>query len=133
MKTTTRRDRASRQKLGEDIIGYAHQIKTIALARLGELLKQMPKAKGAERGGRRKQIDGTRKEPSNMPPTYAELGIDKKTAAVAQQLAARHRAGLAATCRASRRRCCAWLPSIPPEAEVLEGIIDHLLATQNRG
>ena len=35
---------AARQRLGEDVVGLAHAIKTHALARLGELLAEMPKA-----------------------------------------------------------------------------------------
>ena len=39
---------AHRQRLGDEIVGYAHQIKIYALAKLGELLAEMPKAKGAK-------------------------------------------------------------------------------------
>jgi N6-adenosine-specific RNA methylase IME4 len=78
---------ARRQQLGEEAIGYAHEIKIEALGRLGELLTEMPKATGAQYGGRR-PIDGVRAEPSIQHPTYAELGLEKKTAAIAQQLAA---------------------------------------------
>jgi N6-adenosine-specific RNA methylase IME4 len=83
---------AKRQKLGEDVIGYAHAIKTRALARLGELLQALQKATGGEHGGR-KRIDGSRLEPSIKRPTLSEtLGVSpaaaKKIAHVAQQLAA---------------------------------------------
>ena len=37
---------AKRQKLGEEVIGYAHTIKTRALARLGELLREIEKHEG---------------------------------------------------------------------------------------
>lgn len=81
---------AQRQKLGEDVIGFAHTIKTRALARLGELLSQIDKqagARGAAGPGRGKR--GTVQEPRfDAPPTLADLGIDKKTSAIAQQLAA---------------------------------------------
>ena len=72
---------AKRQQLGEDIIGYAHEIKIHALSRLGELLAAMPKATGgdAQRTRFRKSTES--------PPTLSDLGIDKKTSAVAQQLA----------------------------------------------
>ena len=76
---------AARQRLGEEVIGYAHSIKTHALVRLGELLAVMPKAKG--RGGRTSKLEGSRAVPSNSPPTLAEMGVDKKTSSVAQQLA----------------------------------------------
>lgn len=77
---------AHRQRLGEDVIGYAHQIKIEALARLGELLKAMPKATGSAGPGRGKA--GAPAGPAfTSAPTYADLGIDKKAASVAQQLA----------------------------------------------
>jgi N6-adenosine-specific RNA methylase IME4 len=79
---------AMRQQLGADVIGRAHALKIDALARLGDLLKVTPKATGGTHGGRRRKL-GTRREPSFIaPPTLAELGIGKKEAATAQQLAA---------------------------------------------
>jgi N6-adenosine-specific RNA methylase IME4 len=71
---------AHRQRLGDAITGYAHEIKIYALAKLGELLRDMPKNAGA-RG-----IGKSGVTPKN--PTYTDLGLDKKTASVAQQLAA---------------------------------------------
>lgn len=71
---------AKRQKLGEEIIGFAHAIKTRALAKLGELLKSIPKNQGARGIGK-----------SGVPqenPTLKDYGVDKKTSAIAQQLAA---------------------------------------------
>lgn len=44
----------------------------------GDLLQAMPKATGGEHGGRKK-LDGSRVEPSDTTPTYADLGLDKKT------------------------------------------------------
>lgn len=79
---------AKRQKLGEEVIGYAHAIKTRALAKLGELLAAMEKASGGQTGGRAKKIDGTRAAPSISTATLSDLGVDKKTSAIAQQLAA---------------------------------------------
>lgn len=78
---------ARRQQLGEEAIGYAHEIKTYALAKLGEMLRAVPKATGGEYGGK-SRIDGTRAEPSNPKPTLADLGIDKKVSSLAQQIAA---------------------------------------------
>ena len=69
------------------MIGQAHALKTRALVRLGELLESLPKAKGGEHGGK-SRIDGSRVEPSNPTLSYADLGITKKLASVAQQLAA---------------------------------------------
>lgn len=78
---------AKRQSLGEEAIGYAHAIKTEALAQLGKLLKEMPKATGVKLAGR--NIGGSPKElPITGTPTLAEIGISKKTSMVAQQLAA---------------------------------------------
>jgi N6-adenosine-specific RNA methylase IME4 len=83
---------AKRQRLGEDVIGYAHTIKTRALGRLGELLEKLDKAKGARLAGRspgsNSGVGGTKMEPPTAAATYADLGISKKIAAVAQQLAA---------------------------------------------
>jgi len=79
---------AARQRLGEDVLGYAHAVKIDALAGLGKLLAEQPKAKGSDRGGRRSRLDGTRAVPSNSPSTLADLGIDKKTSALSQRLAA---------------------------------------------
>jgi hypothetical protein len=50
------------------------------LAKLGELLRDMPKAKTEG------LLRGTRAEPRGIA-TYRDLGLDKKTASVAQQLA----------------------------------------------
>ena len=79
---------ATRQRLGEEVIGQAHALKIEALAGLGALIKKAPKAKGTDRGGRRAKLDGSRKLPSNSPATLAEQGVDKKTANVARKLAA---------------------------------------------
>lgn len=72
---------AKRQQLGEEAIGIAHSIKLEALRKLGEMLKETPKAKA-------RFHEGNKKEPSsNDAPTLAELGLDKKTSSIAQKLA----------------------------------------------
>lgn len=72
---------AKRQQLGEENIAIAHSIKLEALRKLGEMLKETPRAKG-------KILRGTKMEPrENQPQTLKELGLDKKTSAVAQRLA----------------------------------------------
>lgn len=77
---------AKRQHLSEEAIGYAHSIKIEALRRLGEILKDSPKAKGAPGPGRGKA--GSPAGPAFDPtPTYADSGLSKKTAALAQKLA----------------------------------------------
>jgi N6-adenosine-specific RNA methylase IME4 len=76
---------AKRQKLGEEAEHFAHRIKIEALSRLGELLRDMPKATG---GQPYQTATGTRLEPVEKPVlTLADLGIDKKVSSVAQQLA----------------------------------------------
>jgi N6-adenosine-specific RNA methylase IME4 len=79
---------AARQQLGEDVIGYAHALKIHALARLGELLRDLPKAAGARAGGKKDSPRGTYVAPRDSAPTLADLGINKKTSAIAQELAA---------------------------------------------
>ncbi len=97
---------AKRQDLGEVVIGFAHALKVHALAKLGDLLASMPKATGRSGPGRGKA--GTEAGPAfTNAPTLAELGIDKKTSAVAQQLAA-----LPAETRDCRRRL-AWAQPTP--------------------
>lgn len=77
---------AKRQSLGDEIIGQAHAIKIEALRRLGEMLKATPRAAGGDHGGRPK-IDGTRVVPSIPTPTLKNIGLSKKTSAIAQHLA----------------------------------------------
>lgn len=80
---------AKRQKLGEDVIGFAHTIKTRALAKLGELLRGIDKATGTRGQLRGRDSSGStvKEQPEKSGPSLADLGIDRKTAAVAQQLA----------------------------------------------
>lgn len=78
---------ARRQKLGDDAVHYATEIKLEALRQLGEMLKATERASGGAIGGKKK-IDGTRKEPSITEPTLAELGLDKKISKLAQDVAA---------------------------------------------
>ncbi len=85
---------AKRQKLGEDVIGYAYTIKMRALAKLGELLKQLPKATGGLNEGAKNQLKGRASGTGNRPrqkivdtrPRLVTLGVDK-VAKVARQLA----------------------------------------------
>lgn len=71
---------ARRQKLGEEAIDFAHAVKIEALRKLGEILKETPKAQA--------RFDGTSKVPSrNGADTLADMGVDKKTSAMAQKLA----------------------------------------------
>ena len=65
--------------MGEAVIGQAHTLKVRALVKLGELLEALPKDKGG-------LLRGTQSVPRET--TYADLGVTKKLASVAQQLAA---------------------------------------------
>lgn len=70
---------ARRQRLGDEAIQYATCIRVDALSRLGVMLQAAPKNQGARGVG----VSGV--PPQN--PTLTDLGIDKKTSAIAQQLA----------------------------------------------
>jgi hypothetical protein len=75
---------AKRQQLGAEVSDQALSIKVEALRKLGEMLKAAPKAKGVKG----QFTGGTKSEPpAETAPTLAELGLDKKTSAVAQKLA----------------------------------------------
>lgn len=76
---------AKRQKLGVEAITYATAIKVEALAQLGRMLKEMPKNHGANGT----IVTGTRRVPvTDDTPTLTELGLDKKTSKLAQDVAA---------------------------------------------
>lgn len=78
---------AARQRMGEAVIGQAYALKTRALVKLGELLEALPKATGAAGIGKSKSAVPDRYHTQDGV-TYAELGVTKKLASVAQQLAA---------------------------------------------
>lgn len=71
----------------KDLVSRAKQLKLRAERRLGEILQAMPKAAGVKMAGR-DSFGGTKTEPPKNAPTLAEIGIDKKTSARAQKLAA---------------------------------------------
>lgn len=70
---------ARRQKLSDGVVGQAHALKIEALVKLGAMLKRMPKHVGG-----RPSKTGSTWEPLKL----ADIGIDKKTSMIAQQLAA---------------------------------------------
>jgi N6-adenosine-specific RNA methylase IME4 len=78
---------AKRQKLGEEAERYAIAIKIEALAQLGNMLRDMPKNKGAAGGGIKESSRGIFLEPRDTTPTLADLGLDKKTSKLAQDIA----------------------------------------------
>lgn len=76
---------ARKAKLGADAVSYASGIKLDAERKLGEYLRDTPKAPA----GRPREI-GSDEEPiivKPIPPTLAEMGISKKLSAEAQRLA----------------------------------------------
>ena len=70
---------ARRQQLGEEAMAYALAIKIEALRKLGEMLAVTPKNIGGKPVPNRNRFDQTDR--------LADLGIDKKTSMIAQQLA----------------------------------------------
>jgi len=123
---------ARRQQLGEEAMAYALAIKIEALRKLGEMLAVTPKAKP----GTKPQFSSTL-EPNS--PTLAELGIDRKVAMVAQQLAAmpveafeQVREGVASMSQAiqniRREEVAADLSDISKrKAKVLAGLFDVIV------
>lgn len=74
---------AKRQQLGEEAVQLARSIELESMRRLGELLADAPKNKGASG-----TISGSKKVPvMDETPTLAELGVDKKISFLSQQLA----------------------------------------------
>ena len=73
---------AKRQQLGEEAILYATSIKVEALAQLGRMLKETPRADGGTAQKTRYEKD-TELEPA----TLAEMGLDKRTSKLAQDIA----------------------------------------------
>lgn len=80
---------AKQQKLGDEAIGYAHSIKIEALRRLGKMLLASEKNTGnaGTLRGRDSSGGAILVPPENTIPPYAEIGLDKKQAHVAQKLA----------------------------------------------
>jgi site-specific DNA-methyltransferase (adenine-specific) len=75
---------AKRQQLGEESVRFATAIKVEALAQLGRMLKDMPKNKGMNG----KEFTGSKMVPvKDTTPTLAEIGLDKKTSKLAQDIA----------------------------------------------
>ena len=71
---------AKRQKLGEEAIGYATEIKLEALRQLGNMLKETERSIGTRGQLKGKNISGSTiiEPPDHTPPTLDDLGIDKK-------------------------------------------------------
>lgn len=76
---------AKRQHLGDEAIKYATSIKVEALAQLGRMLKETPRARPAIGS----IVIGNKREPmkDTERPTLEQLGLDKKTSKLAQDIA----------------------------------------------
>ena len=81
---------ARQQALSEESIAFAHQVKIEALARLGQVLEDIPKragARGAAGPGKGKR--GVKQSPRfDEPATYEELGLTEHVARSAHKIAA---------------------------------------------
>lgn len=71
---------AKRQKLSDENIAFANEVKIEALRQLGEFLRDIPKNRG-------ELLRGSKSEPRENVLTLADQGIDKKTSMTAQRLA----------------------------------------------
>lgn len=78
---------AKRQHLSEEAIGQATSVKVEAMRKLGEILRETPKASGTAGVGRPKIGDTKKALPKSEAPTLADLGLTAKESAVAQKLA----------------------------------------------
>jgi len=77
-----------RQNLGVEAEKLAASVKVEALRKLGEMLKAAPKNTGVVDRSKKGMTRGDKGVPRvDEPETLAELGIDKRTSAVAQKLA----------------------------------------------
>lgn len=75
---------ARRQKLSQESIDLAHEIKTYALCKLGEMLKATPRATGA--AGIGLPASAVPDEYRTQAEKLIDLGIDKKTSSLAQKM-----------------------------------------------
>lgn len=76
---------ARRQQLGEEAVQHARSIELEAMRRLGELLIETPKNKGAQ--GHQLKAVPKENRLKDITPTLAELGASKKISSLSQQLA----------------------------------------------
>jgi hypothetical protein len=80
---------ARRQQLGEEAIQYATSIKVEALRQLGNMLKETPRNTGTKGQLVGRGVSGGTSvvPPISSEPTLADMGLDKKTSKVAQDIA----------------------------------------------
>ena len=77
---------ARQKKLGAEAVLYATAIEVEALKQLGNMLKETPRNTGVRMAGK-DVIGSTIIEPPINIPTLAEMGLDKKTSKLAQDVA----------------------------------------------
>jgi hypothetical protein len=83
----TAADWAKRKGLGEEAIRYARSYALEAERKMGELLRETERAKGAIAGGEKGSPRGHYTELRDSAPTLAALGLTKRESAQAQMLA----------------------------------------------
>lgn len=81
---------ARRQKLGAEAVQYATEIKLEALRQLGQMLQSTPRATGTRGQLVGRDSSGGHKTvpPESEIPSYSDLGLDKRTSKLAQDVAA---------------------------------------------
>jgi len=78
-----------RQKYSLEIVRYGNAIEVEALAQLGKMLEDAPKNRGTrgQLAGRDSSGGSKVERPENDAPSYAEIGLDSRTAMLAQDVA----------------------------------------------
>lgn len=76
-----------RQKMSEELVAQATEFKVEALRQLGVMLKETPRNTGTAGMGRPSLGGAILEPPISSEPTLAEMGIDKKTSKLAQDIA----------------------------------------------
>lgn len=83
----TAADWAKRKGMGEEAIRHCRSYALEAERKMGEMLAQTERAKGAAAGGKKNGSRGKVLLPRDSQPTLAELGLTKRESARAQKLA----------------------------------------------
>ena len=77
---------ARRQKLSEEAIGFAHEVKVDAERLLGEFLANSPRNRGGELMKARDSTCSKKVQVESLPPTLDDIGISRKESSDAQFL-----------------------------------------------
>lgn len=73
--------------LGEEAIGYAHEIKTYALRKLGEMLRTGQESGQILKSSERRTYDAVPVGNNISKTSLSDLGIDRKVSMLAQRIA----------------------------------------------